>query len=358
MRPLRATLLCGDQRFGFVCGMATTAKPQVLVKNETVLAFDITEKQLLNDWPRGAYTTARTVGYTKVLEFQLHVQRLLDSAKLMMGATEQFSTTPAILGSAALLRPYVVRSVAAGLRAFHTAFPQCLEERRITCLLTWDGPPDDAAGAAAPGWPVDFQLYTHIHPLPPRPSPPIRVDIRGAPRGNAKAKDSQWVKERKGLEALMGPGVNEILLVDEGGHILEGTQTNFFAVLEGRVHTAGEGILEGSIRQMVLEGCAQAGIGVVLSPPNVADVARWEGAFVTSTSRLVLPIDVLGLPEGIGSEGESDVRRFPDQPLTRRIVDLVARKLDADSIPIEGAPAVAPAALSHQVAAAAAACTT
>jgi len=60
---------------------------------------------------------------------------------------------------------------------------------------------------------------------------------------------------------------------------------------------------EGSIRQMVLEGCAQAGIGVVLSPPNVADVARWEGAFVTSTSRLVLPIDVLGLPEGIGSEG-------------------------------------------------------
>lgn len=41
----------------------------------------------------------------------------------------------------------------------------------------------------------------------------------------------------------MGPGVNEILLVDEGGHILEGTQTNFFAVLEGRVHTAGEGIL-------------------------------------------------------------------------------------------------------------------
>lgn len=41
----------------------------------------------------------------------------------------------------------------------------------------------------------------------------------------------------------MGPGVNEILLVDEGGHILEGTQTNFFAVLEGRMHTAGEGVL-------------------------------------------------------------------------------------------------------------------
>lgn len=55
-----------------------------------------------------------------------------------------------------------------------------------------------AGRATGPG--ASRQLYTHIRPLPPRPSPPIRVDIRGAPRGNAKAKDSQWVKERKGLE--------------------------------------------------------------------------------------------------------------------------------------------------------------
>jgi len=34
--------------------------------------------------------------------------------------------------------------------------------------------------------------------LPPIPLPPIKVEVRGAPRDNAKAKDSQWVRDRKG----------------------------------------------------------------------------------------------------------------------------------------------------------------
>lgn len=34
----------------------------------------------------------------------------------------------------------------------------------------------------------------HVGLLPPIPPPPIKVEIRGAPRSNAKAKDSQWVR--------------------------------------------------------------------------------------------------------------------------------------------------------------------
>ena len=37
---------------------------------------------------------------------------------------------------------------------------------------------------------------------------------------------------------------------------------------------------------------------MVLEAPNISDASRWESAFVTSTSRLVLPIDVCELPGG------------------------------------------------------------
>jgi hypothetical protein len=100
---------------------------------------------------------------------------------------------------------------------------------------------------------VDF--FAHICELPPIPSPPIKVEIRGAPRHNAKAKDSNWVRwgfpanrphhamgphtpagrDRKWLEDLKPPDVNELVLRNEDGLLLEGTQTNFYAIMDGTV---------------------------------------------------------------------------------------------------------------------------
>lgn len=52
----------------------------------------------------------------------------------------------------------------------------------------------------------------------------------------------------------------QILLVTEQGDVLEGTQTNFFAVVDGAVYTAREGVLLGTVRGVLLE------VGVVLRP--------------------------------------------------------------------------------------------
>lgn len=57
------------------------------------------------------------------------------------------------------------------------------------------------------------------------------------------------------------------------------------------MHTAGEGILEGTVRRLLLEVCGREGTPVVLSPPRLADAGRWEGALISSTSRLLLPVD-------------------------------------------------------------------
>lgn len=45
----------------------------------------------------------------------------------------------------------------------------------------------------------------------------------------------------------------QILLVTEQGGVLEGTQTNFFALVDGAVHTAKEGVLMGTVRGVLLE---------------------------------------------------------------------------------------------------------
>lgn len=45
----------------------------------------------------------------------------------------------------------------------------------------------------------------------------------------------------------------QILLVTEQGDVLEGTQTNFFAVIDDAVYTAKEGVLMGTVRGVLLE---------------------------------------------------------------------------------------------------------
>ena len=47
--------------------------------------------------------------------------------------------------------------------------------------------------------------------------------------------------------------ITQILLVTEQGDVLEGTQTNFFAIIDNAMHTAKEGVLMGTVRGVLLE---------------------------------------------------------------------------------------------------------
>ena len=44
------------------------------------------------------------------------------------------------------------------------------------------------------------EIWTHISPLKPPRSPPIRIQLAGSPRENAATKDSEWVRQRQALE--------------------------------------------------------------------------------------------------------------------------------------------------------------
>ena len=104
-----------------------------------------------------------------------------------------------------------------------------------------------------------------------------------------------------------------------------------------QLYTAGEGVLEGTVRRLILQVCQSNSIPVVLSPPRLADLTSWEGCLISSTSRLALPVDWIGIPgEGRAfNTALGDVsREFQDQTLAKRISELVKEQVVASSTPI------------------------
>jgi len=237
-----------------------------------------TAADFLRNMPGGPYTTARTVDQTSVFEWQLHVERLVESARDMAAAAGQ--TMHSNFCTPEAFEVVLQKHVADAMRYFLKEHPQWRNEMKITVLLLPPG-----------------ELWTHIAPLQAPSQPPIKVLLAGRPRANATTKDSEWVRERQALEALKTPEIEDIVLVGEGDTLVEGTQTNFFAVVDGAVWTAGEGILEGTVRKVALEVCKTLGLPIVLRPPTIAHLqeGRVQGAFISSTSRLVMPVDSIVL---------------------------------------------------------------
>lgn len=224
-------------------------------------------------------------------------------------------------------------------------------------------------------------VAVHVGALPPIPKPPVRVETRTISREDAAIKSSQWVSARKDLESLMyaadvadGCGsINEFLLCETvastsratisanddkqqqeqpyrgDAMILEGSQTNFFAVIDGALHTASTNdgkILSGTIRQMVIQVCQREGIKVVFQTPTLRDAQqKWQGALISSTSRLLLPVDEIYSPiDGKVSEKGDLLRTFSykrkeqhdDCCFTIRLSRLVAAEVEANSELIVG----------------------
>jgi branched-chain amino acid aminotransferase len=93
---------------------------------------------------------------------------------------------------------------------------------------------------------------------------------------------------RKRAEAA---GEHEGLLVDREGNVREGSNSNLFVVQDDSLCLPpASDILEGVTLRVVLDLARQAGIPIHRIPLHLAEAPRWEEAFLTSTSRHVLPL--------------------------------------------------------------------
>ena len=106
--------------------------------------------------------------------------------------------------------------------------------------------------------------------------------------------------------------------MNDNNELLEGTQTNFYVVTNtSTVITANEGILFGSVRDSVLRVCDLHGITVELRPPTLEDLRYASGVFITSTSRLVMPVHevVLGDLQSSSLDTDGDQKKKDDDEL-------------------------------------------
>lgn len=102
-------------------------------------------------------------------------------------------------------------------------------------------------------------------------------------------------RDRKRLEESKAVDSNEVILMDEAGRLYEGLSSNFFVIRpDNSIQTAPlASVLPGTIMKRILTEET-----VVFEYPLVGEAGEWLGAFITSTSRLILPIHQIKLSSG------------------------------------------------------------
>lgn len=234
---------------------------------------------------QGVYTTLRIYPHGYVVRLDDHLARLESSAR--------------ILGRPLGLDRAEVRS-ALGQAFRHSEFT----EARVR--LTASSPPDPGPAE------VSIALEAFLPPGPETYERGVCVRTIEALRlYHPQAKTTDFIATSRRLYREMPPDTYELLMVDERGCILEGLTSNFFALKDGSVYTAGSGVLEGVTRGLVIELAARM-FPMRLEPVQQDEIALLSEAFITSSSREIVPVVAVdGRQIGDGRPG----------PITRRLLE-------------------------------------
>jgi branched-chain amino acid aminotransferase len=220
----------------------------------------------------GVYTVTNTHAVTKVLKFEAHLDRLEDSA--------QREDIPLRLNRGALraaLRSMILEA-SWGDSRFRVTVPKANPDQ-LTLTIEPFAPPK----------PEVYAQGVHCVTLP------------DSARANAAAKTTGWMHNRQAWP--LPEGIYEGLLLDHEGYVLEGTSSNFYAVIGGELRTAGAGVLPGIAQQIVFE-IAPYIIPLRREAIHKDAIAQVSEAFITSSSRGILPVvDIDGLTLGNGEPG-------------------------------------------------------
>ncbi|KAH0693327.1 hypothetical protein KY285_020424 [Solanum tuberosum] len=335
----------------------TSSNCRFLLKNGLILNLaENPSVTTLLEAHQGAYTTTRTHSDGSLLLFwERHMSRLSNSLRILLNSNPELlfnseacrvpfffvSTKPTMWDS--LVQSLVDDSM-------RKALPLVLDKRRsgeelaITCLVSGNV---DSLEELEEKFSTAFDVYVHVGSY----VPPLfgihqngaRLAVVGRGRRVANAKYSDWVRQRKQLEKLRPPYVNELLLSNNGDQILEGCLTNLFVVchkdVNGDYHKSSQrdnestvsielqtapirdGVLPGVVRQVILDICSRNKIPVREIAPSWSEREMWSEAFITSSLRLLQHVEVIQAPsswESLDTQTWTDVtweeKQFENAP--------------------------------------------
>lgn len=243
---------------------------------------------VLDGLPLGVYSALRTFHHDRFLWLEAHIDRTDKSMELLDWDFR--------IDRKALRR---------ALHAAAVAYP--LEDARVRF---------DVLGESAnrPWQPIARRLDTTsrvviiLSPYKPVPEPflreGVRVEIaRDLHRDQPLIKTADFVVRRRPYP-LERKDSYEHLLVDREGGILECSSANFHAVREGALWTGSGGALEGITQKVLVRVATDLGVPIRRERVGLADVARLDEAFLTSSTRGLVPIvDIAGTKIGAGAPG-------------------------------------------------------
>lgn len=115
-----------------------------------------------------------------------------------------------------------------------------------------------------------------------------------------RAKSLNYISAIGALQQAKLTNAVEALYVNQQGHVLEGTTTNFFVFRDSQLITPKEGILNGITRDVVLE-LAKNQFEIVEQPIYYSELSSCDEAFITATNKEIMPvvqIDELHISKG------------------------------------------------------------
>ncbi len=226
---------------------------------------------LLDDLPLGVYTSFRTFEHDRFLYLDAHLARL-DESMALLGWTFRID------------QGRICRALAESCRVF----PHPDARVRIDVL------------AAAPArWDLERagdegRVLLALALFAPVPARCYEQGVAVATASTLKreipqAKQAGFVLARRPFTEE-GQRYFERLLLDEDGRILEGSSSNFYVVCDGMIWTAGAGALAGVARKTVLRIAHELGLPVEMQAWPLADLGAVQEAFLSSSSRGIVPI--------------------------------------------------------------------
>ncbi|KAL0848065.1 hypothetical protein Bca101_021312 [Brassica carinata] len=325
----------------------------------------------------GAYTTTRTIDSgTSFLFWERHMKRLSSSIRILLDSKPELlfsSWSSSRVWTNQLVPDSSVYDLVNGSmsEAMRSVVDKerdrlCGEELAVTVLVTGNAEKklsrlDDEKVVDC----LDVWLHIGGYSLGVGERA-ASLALVGLGRDVATAKYSDWVRLRKPLEKFRPPSTTELLLSNDGDHLLEGCVTNFFVVClrksscgslygeslsEFEVQTApvSDGVLPGVIREVVIEVCLSKGIPYRERAPSWSERELWEEAFITSKSfrslRIVQHVGTIKVPvgslEALGSTKPEEIqwkeKRFKEGPgmITELIQNAIMERGIEEGIPLK-----------------------
>ncbi len=214
--------------------------------------------------PDGVYTTFRTYDKFNVLDLDGHFDRLELSARLIKKEI--------------ILNRVAIRQV---MRELLQCYPA--EEVRVRLSIPLTLETSDAIK-------IYVLLEKLVVPSLQDYENGVRVITMRMCRENPAAKTTSFIHTADEIRQNLPAGVNEVIMIDENGRMLEGLSSNFFAIKGGAVFTDDTHVLAGITRKHVLEIIQGLKIPLCLEGVLYEDIPALSEAFITSTSRGVLPV--------------------------------------------------------------------